>query len=92
MIETNVSQLWAEEVRPDQEPASGLTSSSSHLDAAPLAQHSYPNIQHKASVDLFVPANRLCQMLKELELHPNGALRQDMQSKSKLTNRRHRVN
>ena len=66
-METNVNQLWAEEVRPDQQPASSLNPSSSNLDAAPLAQHSCADIQHKASVDLLVPANRLCQMLEELE-------------------------
>ena len=89
-IETNVDDLWAEEPQPAQEPSSSLNTASSNFDAMSLVQHACANIEYKAFVGMFVPHNRLLQLLEGLTLFPSDALRQSKQGMSKLTNKRHR--
>lgn len=91
-IETNVDELWAEELWPAQAPSSNLNTASSNFGAMSLAQHACANIQHKAFVGMFVPHNRLLQILEGLKLFPNDALRHSKQGMSKLTNKRQRDN
>lgn len=59
IIETDVTQLWAEELRPAQEPASSLDPSSSDSDAMSSSQHACANTRYRAFVGMFVPHNRL---------------------------------
>ncbi|KAL0020867.1 hypothetical protein WJX77_003664 [Trebouxia sp. C0004] len=65
-LETNVYEWWAEKLQPAsaQEPSSSLNTASSDFDAMSLAQHACANIQHKAFVGMFVPHNRLLQILE----------------------------
>ncbi|DBA79152.1 TPA: hypothetical protein ACH3X1_008984 [Trebouxia sp. C0004] len=60
-IETNVDELWAEEIQPAQEPSSSLNTASSNFGAMYLAQHACAN---KAFFGMFVPHNRLLQILE----------------------------
>ena len=93
-IETSVDELWVEELQPAQKPSSSLNTISSDLSAMSLAQHACANIQHKAFIGMFVPHNRLLQILEGLSLFPSDALRHTKQGStmSKLTNKRPRGN
>lgn len=93
-IETSVDELWVEELQPAQKPSSSLNTISSDLSAMSLAQHACANIPHKAFIGLFVPHNRLLQILEGLSLFPSDALRHTKQGStmSKLTNKRPRGN
>lgn len=93
-IETSVDELWVEELQPAQKPSSSLNTISSDLSAMSLAQHACANIQHKAFIGIFVPHNRLLQILEGLSLFPSDALRHTKQGStmSKLTNKRPRGN
>ena len=90
-IETSCDELWVEELQPAQ---TSLNTISSDLGAISLAQHACANIPHKAFIGMFVPHNRLLQILEELSLFPNDALCHTKQGNtmSKLTNKRPRSN
>lgn len=93
-IETSVDELWVEELQPAQKPSSSPNTISSDLSAMSLAQHACANIPHKAFIGMFVPHNRLLQILEGLSLFPSDALRHTKQGStmSKLTKKRPRGN
>ncbi len=90
ILEKTVNELWGEELKSDPESTSSMNQVSSTFDAMSLAKHACANIEHKAFVGLFVPHNRILQILEEMTLFPDDALRHSKQKASKLTNKRGR--